>query len=429
MAREGLTGSRIRERRIMASLKQAELARAIGISASYLNLIEHNKRRIGGKLLLDIAAALEVEPQTLSEGAEATLIAALREAAHEAGLSAAESGRAEEFASRFPGWADVLSGARRRIDALEATVEALTDRLGHDPYLAASMHELLTTAAAVRSTASILAETKTLQPEWRDRFHANLNEDSDRLSTSAQNLVAYLDAETGSDDAVSSPQEEVEAFLSAQGFSFDALEQPEAPDGVIEDLVAEEPALRSPAARFIARAVLRQVARDAAGLPLGRLRDAVETCGVEPLQLARTLDQPVGRILRRLAALPELEAGLIVCDRSGTVTFRKSVDGFSVPRHGACCPLWPLFAALGQPGAIIACRVGQMGRAQGLFQSYALSEPVGPQDYNMPPMLRSNMLLLPVPEGAAPEMPVGVTCRICPREECAARREPSILSA
>ena len=64
--REGLTGSRIRERRVMAGLKQAELAQQSGISASYLNLIEHNRRRIGGKLLLNIAHALGVEPQALT---------------------------------------------------------------------------------------------------------------------------------------------------------------------------------------------------------------------------------------------------------------------------------------------------------------------------------------------------------------------------
>ena len=72
MARDTLTGSRIRERRIMSGLKQAELARMADISPSYLNLIEHNRRRIGGKLLLDIAEVLEVEPQVLTEGAEAT---------------------------------------------------------------------------------------------------------------------------------------------------------------------------------------------------------------------------------------------------------------------------------------------------------------------------------------------------------------------
>ncbi len=55
--------------------------REIGISAIYLNLIEHNRRRIGGKTAVEHAAAsLEVEPQWLTEGAEAALIATLREA-------------------------------------------------------------------------------------------------------------------------------------------------------------------------------------------------------------------------------------------------------------------------------------------------------------------------------------------------------------
>ena len=65
--------TRIRERRIMVGIKQADLAQAAGISASYLNLIEHNRRRIGGKLLVAIAKVLEVEPSVLSEGAAAAL--------------------------------------------------------------------------------------------------------------------------------------------------------------------------------------------------------------------------------------------------------------------------------------------------------------------------------------------------------------------
>ncbi|MBV1903463.1 MAG: helix-turn-helix domain-containing protein, partial [Marinosulfonomonas sp.] len=52
MVKTTLTGNRIRERRIQIGLRQSALAKAVGISASYLNLIEHNRRRIGGKLLL-----------------------------------------------------------------------------------------------------------------------------------------------------------------------------------------------------------------------------------------------------------------------------------------------------------------------------------------------------------------------------------------
>ncbi len=428
MARETLTGSRIRERRVMAGRKQADLAREIGISASYLNLIEHNRRRIGGKLLLNIAAALGVEPQALTEGAEAALIASLREAAMDAGLSGPDLRRADEFAGRFPGWADVLAGTRRRIAALEQTVEALTDRLAHDPHLAASMHELLSTAAAIRSTASILAETKTLQPEWRDRFHANINEDSRRLADSAQALVAYLDAEPDAAETGGLPQDEVEAFLAANGFQFDALETGNDPEAAIDALIADGATLESLAAQHIARAVLRQVARDATALPIVDLRAAVTEVGTDPITLARALCQPVARVLRRLAALPELGAGLVVCDRSGSVTFRKTIEAFTVPRHGACCPLWPLFLALGQPGGVVAARISQQSGAQAQFDCFAASEAVGLTSYNTPPLVQAVMLLVPAASDQATAQLVGSTCRVCPHDGCAARREPSILT-
>lgn len=427
--RDALTGSRIRERRTMAGLKQADLAKQSGISASYLNLIEHNRRRIGGKLLLNIAQALGVEPQTLTDGAEAALIASLREAAEDTGLSGPEAGRADEFAGRFPGWAEVLANTRRRIATLEQTVEALSDRLAHDPHLAASMHELLSTAAAIRSTASILADNETLQPAMRNRFHSNINEDSKRLSDSAQSLVSYLDADEGTSRATSSAQEEVEAFLSAHGFQFGALEKQQAGQGEIEALVSGAAQLKTPAARHIARGVLEQVARDARKLSLSDLRQMMKRLGPDPAALALALRQPVARILRRMAALRELGAGLVVCDRSGTVLFRKSVEGFTVPRHGACCPLWPLFAVAGQPGMVVSERVAQLGRGQPPFSAYATSEAEPTQDYNLPPMMRSVMLLVPAAEGSGAARQVGATCRVCPHADCAARREPSILSA
>ncbi|MFK7834937.1 MAG: short-chain fatty acyl-CoA regulator family protein [Sulfitobacter sp.] len=428
MAREGLTGSRIRERRVMAGLKQADLAKTIGISASYLNLIEHNKRRIGGKLLLNIASVLTVEPQALTEGAEAALIATLREAADHAALSGPEAERADDFAGRFPGWADVLAGTWRRVAALEETVEALTDRLSHDPHLAASMHELLSTAAAIRSTASILAETETLQPEWRDRFHANINEDSRRLAESAQSLVSYLDSDAETAEAASSPQEEVESFLATHDFSFPTLEAGQDGPVQIAALIQNAPELGSQAAKHIATRVLYQVIEDAAVLSLKALRSEIAVQGADPATLSRALQTPMACVLRRLAALPELGAGLVVCDRSGTVIFRKSVEGFSVPRHGSNCPLWPIFAVLGQPGLVVSERVSQLGRAQAAFDAFAVSEAVGGATYNAPPLVQAVMLLVPADAGSGAGKPVGATCRVCPHDPCGARREPSILS-
>ena len=77
MAGSGLTGSRIRERRMHLGMRQSVLARTVGVSAAYLNLIEHNRRRIAGKLLIDIGRELGVDPALLSGGAESALIEAL----------------------------------------------------------------------------------------------------------------------------------------------------------------------------------------------------------------------------------------------------------------------------------------------------------------------------------------------------------------
>jgi len=63
------------------ALRQAAVAQAVGISPSYLNLIEHNRRPIGGKLLADLARALGVDPSSLAGGADRDLLDQLHNAA------------------------------------------------------------------------------------------------------------------------------------------------------------------------------------------------------------------------------------------------------------------------------------------------------------------------------------------------------------
>ncbi|TDE38032.1 XRE family transcriptional regulator [Antarcticimicrobium sediminis] len=432
MPRDMLTGSRIRERRAIKGLRQADLARQVGISPSYLNLIEHNRRRIGGKLLVDLAEVLGVEPSMLTEGAEAALISGLREAAAEAGVAMAETDRAEEFAGRFPGWAEVLVWSHRRITSLERTVETLSDRLTHDPRLAASLHEVLSTAAAIRSTASILAETGELEPEWRDRFHRNLNEDSARLADSSKALVNYLDDTEASADHRGAPQEEVEAFMAAHGHHFPLLE---AGAGDLDAIIASAPELTGRAARQVARKILRQYAADVVAMPLAPFSEAVKAQGLDPLALAQAFAVDLPAVFRRIATLPEGvlpgEVGLVICDASGSILFRKAITGFALPRHGEACPLWPLFSALNRPLVPIRRRVSQLGRAVAEFDCLAIAWPDGPPGFERDPLYRSIMLILPVRhgegDGATPQ-PVGGTCRVCPRSDCDARREPSILS-
>ncbi len=429
MARDTLTGSRIRERRIMSGMRQADLARLAGISPSYLNLIEHNRRRIGGKLLLDIAEVLKVEPSILTEGAEATLIAALREAAAARPEAGAELDRVDEFAGRFPGWAGLLAASLRRISTLENTVETLSDRLTHDPHLAASLHEMITTVTAIRSTAGILVETREIEPEWRERFQRNINEDAQRLAESSQALVSYLDSADDAEADLNAPQDALDAFLADHDYHLEELERP----GADPRALAER--LPGSAARSLALPVFERLAEDARALPYADFVAATAEFGPDPVALAHRFDTDPARVMRRLAALPEADVtgplGLVIADASGMLTFRRPVRGFPVPRFGAACPLWPLFRAFSRPQVPLRDRVVQPGTDGAAFLCHAIAQPVTPPRVNRDPVLVAHMLIVPVPggeEAARDALPVGASCRVCPRALCDARSEPSILA-
>ncbi len=431
-----LAGSRIRERRIAQGLRQAELALDVGISASYLNLIEHNRRRIGGKLLQNIAQRLDVEPSLLADGAERAVVARLSAVAERFGEEAGQA-EASDFAARFPGWANLVIRSSRRVQELERNVETLTDRLTHDPHLAATLHEVLSTVTAIRSTASILTETREIEPEWRDRFHRNINEDATRLAEGAQALVGFLDGVGDAHSEVSSPQEEFAAFLSAYSWHFPALEegQASAADSYLKGALQ----LKSSSAHAIAARYLKCYAEDAGKMPLRAFEEAVTEQGIDPLGLASRFGVDTASAMRRIATLQGLDCGIVVCDASGTMILRKPVEGFPIPRFGAACPLWPLFQALSRPMVAMADTVTQPARGGGgeesRFQAFAVAQPVLSASYGREPLLEATMLIVPAEagEGKASKQEqaqkIGSSCRVCPRDGCLARREPSIMTS
>lgn len=424
-----LTGTRLRERRLALGLRQADVARVAGVSASYLNLIEHNRRRIGAEVLDRLAAALGVAVETLSEGAGNSLIADLRTAAAAVAAEGAqaETDRIEDFAGRFPGWAQSVAILARRTEALERAVVTLNDRMSHDPHLSASLHEVLSAVSSVRSTASILVETEDIEPEWRARFHRNLHEDSERLATGAEALVAYLDsAGTEAEAAVLSPQDEVEQWLAGRGWHLPELEPY---GGGLPSFGTELAALASLAARQMAADWLAALAQDYAALPLDRIDAAEARHGPDPLRIAQEFGIEPVAVMRRMALRPGSRLGLVICDGSGTLVFRKPAEGFVLPRFGAACPLWPLYAALARPASAVEQVVDMPGSLMQRFRIRAWCRTLHPSGFGGPELREAAMLIEPVGSGDGGQaLPVGTSCRICPRDLCPARREPSILT-
>ena len=431
MSKDTLTGGRIRARRIDSGIKQAALAEACQISPSYLNLIEHNRRRIGGALLNRIARALDVDPAQLSGGAEPALTTALTRAAAQFPAVGAEVDEADSIAGRFPGWARLLQRQAEETERLQRAIDVLNDRLTFDPHLAASLHDVLSTVTSIRSTSAILAEGDPVEKEWQDRFHRNLYEDSQRLAESAEGLVAYLDRSADASQSLNLPQDDLEVWLARREWRIEALE--ENPDADPASIVSADPPGGS-AVQSLALQYLGQYARDVRAMPRTRLLDAIGRLGPEPLDLADALGANLALILRRLATLPDgvfaadIAPGLVIADASGTLTFRKPVVGFELPRYGAACPIWPMFQAIQRPGTPITQALEKDGRDGRRFRATAIANQSFPAGYAGPPVVETVMLLQPRSDTDEPVLRVGTSCRICSIEGCSARREPTILS-
>lgn len=432
MPRRFLVGNRIRERRLALGLKQADVARAAGISSSYLNLIEHNRRGIAGKVLLDIAAALRIDSASILEGADSALMREIEAIA--TGDVAVELDQAEDLVTRFPGWSRLLAQLGTRVQALEATVEGLSDRLTHDPFLSESLHEMLSSVTAIQATSGILAQTQGIEPLQQRRFQANIHDESARLSDLSLSLVRYFDRPADDVQATSTPQDEVDFFLNANNHHFPALEGG-APAGV-EKVITGAKGLVSHAARSIAQRVLWQYVDDANAMPLADFIAHGHDVEFDTSRLAQHFDVPLARVFRRLAFLPQSDTeprfGLIQCDASGAVLLRKSLDGFALPRYGAACSLLPLYQALGRPH--MAYRAVLQTPDNINFLAEAFCTYLGDPGFDTPPILRATMLFRPYqPLGGTaaapvslPTLKIGPSCRVCPHLACAARREPSI---
>ena len=433
MSRSLLAGTRIRNSRMALGMKQAELARVCGISASYLNLIEHNRRRIGGSLLLRIAEALGADPSAIGEGVESALLASLDSAADKHKEVAAERDRGDELASRFPGWAQLIGAQFRENARLEQVVERLDDRLTHDPFLSASMHNVLTSVTAIRSASGILAGGDPVEPAWQRRFARNIHEDSQRLADATESLVGYLEAEADDRGTGSLPQDEVEQWLIARGWTIDELERDAA--APIEAIMDGADEIRTLAAQELAHGYLEQYAADAAAIPKPSLEDALGNTE-EPLALADVLGAPLPALFRRLATLaPDVlrvhgSFGLVGCDASGTLTFRKPLPDFDLPRYGGACPLWPLFRVGQQPMVPVRETLAMSGRDDYLFDVHAVAEITHPLGFEGPAVMMSWMLIRPWPRGrdANRILRAGTTCRVCAEKMCPARREPAVFS-
>ncbi len=432
-------GTRIRERRRQLGLKQASLATASGISPSYLNLIEHNRRAVSGHVLQSLASELGLPPSELSEGAETALVEELRQVIGEHPEHDSDARAVEEFVGRFPHWARIVASQSRQIRDNEAAISTFSDRQNFDPHLQSTLHEMLTTITAIRSSSGILTTERDLKPDEQSRFQSMVHDESVRLSDAAQDLVSYFDQARQTTLAGASSHEAFENFLTNRDHVFAELEATGDQERVIEQIIKSE--LSGAPRDALTRARNRMViyAEDATALPLEPFHKAAQRFSYAPDKLATHFEADIHAVFRRLASLrrPEVDApsfGLVIINAAGQPQFRRPLREFSLPRFSSICALWPVFQALSQPGQPLRETIMLPNGTDFLALAIALSnEAVG---FGQTHSFSSGMLVTSSADAYRYGMldginrisrDVGTSCRLCQRDNCAARSEPSIL--
>jgi len=455
-----ILGTRIRERRRALGVTQADLARLIGISASYLNLIERNKRRIAGPLLRRTAEALDLRLDELDGAAERRLLETLHELAHLPDIQAlgAEDDSAGEMIGRYPGWARALAALARSERAATTAARALADRLTHDPFLGETVHRMLTRIASVRSAAEILADVPEMPADQRLRFHQILHEESRSLSDVGEALAAYFD-KIGETDRSLTPLDEVEALFETRENRFDEIEAAAAglvdeatgPSPVprreraralaaerlgalVDDIVARQPEAETAPARARARAALLTYATGAILAPMDSFAPRAADLGYDIESLADAFALGIEIVCHRLTALPKgpktPRFGYFRANAAGTIIEMRGLPGLGAPRYASACPLWVLYRAQQSPEAVLRQRALFPSGLRFVFMARARN--TGLAGFGKPRHYLTDMLAMTeedarltvyAPEASVPVEEVGPACRLCPRRTCPHRVE------
>ena len=227
MARKAMLGRQVRRLRRERGLSQVALAKQLGISASYLNLIEHNQRPLTLVLQSSLAEAFGIDLQAFSQDEEAKLLAGLRELFADPLFATLDLADAElrELAESAPAVGRAALELYRAYRGARDDVVALGGRLSADSFLSTSPHELRTLLTSIRSFSEILMDYDDLEPDKRQQFIHILVDESQRLSLIINQMLDHaIAAEDSLPARPSLPAEAVGDLLQERDNHFEALE-------------------------------------------------------------------------------------------------------------------------------------------------------------------------------------------------------------
>ncbi|EMD83974.1 helix-turn-helix domain-containing protein [Pacificimonas flava] len=440
-------GPRIKRLRRELGITQAEMAADLDISPSYVALIERNQRPTTADLLMRLAQVYRLDVATLADDdaddTQARIKTLLKDPLF-AGIDVPAL-EVEDLTMSYPGISEALL---RLYTAYEKEHLALADRAG---------------APEEGAAADPVAAVRAFLGERRNYFPA-LESAAERLAEEtggAAGFAAYLkrahglglrrlppDVLMGSVRRFDRHRDEVliADTLDAAGRAFQTALQIVYLDAgaALDDTLAG--AFVDKSARTLARRALAGYTAAAILMPYAEFRRQVERRQYDVEAIARWFGVSFEQAAHRLTTLQRPgEEGVsfffIRVDVAGNVSKRLDGAGFPFARHGGACPLWNVHTVFQQPGRVATQWLELEGGKR--FFSIARTVSAGGGGYGQPRAERAIALgcaaeaadrLIYTRQGRDAGMspvptPIGVTCRLCHRRDCAARSAPPLGSA
>ena len=454
-----MAGQRVRRLRRERGLTQARMAVQLGISTSYLNLIERSQRPVTVPFLLKLGQAFDIDLQRFAEDDEGRVTAQLREVFGDPLFSRSQVSDQDirDAAQASPALGDAvvrLFGAYR--DLLENTVnvaEGLGDAgAGAEGPAAALKTASLSPGDAVQEfiqarsgyfpeleeAAETLWSDERLDPD-------GLYEGLRAVLTDAYGLrVRIMPAHVMHDlvrrydrhgrrvllsDALAPEERTLQLAIQVVLLGWREL----------FDTIADDAGLQGEA-RHLLIVELAAYFAGACVMPYERFHEAAEALAYDIDLLGRRFGASFEHVCQRLIALQRPGAKgvpffLVHLDCAGNVLGRFDAAGFRFARFGGLCPRWGVHRAFQTPGESRVEIVEMPDGARFLTIARAVSRPSA--GHALPgqqlvvaigcPLSHANRLVYGAGldlEQPAAVVPIGINCRLCDRADCTARAYP-----
>jgi hypothetical protein len=440
-------GPQIRRIRRERSLTQAQVAADLEISPSYVNLIERNQRPVSADLLIRLSAVYGIDLSQFGGADSDALFAELAAAFADPLFKNAGVTREDAFdlaagnpilgqavASLYRAWrtaqadlvetragrasldADPVEEARAFIQTnrnhfagVDAAAEAIAAELSAD---GSSLNDALVARFAGRHGLKV----RFLPDDVMTGAYRRLNRHAGELSLSERldnaSRVFHLSLQL----ALIELQAALDQTVNAARFTSDA-------------------------GRRLSRAALANYAAAAIMLPYEAFLKSAKALKYDVEAIGRRFGASFEQVAHRLTTMQRPGAEgvpffFVRVDAAGNMSKRYSGDVFPFARYGGSCPLWNIHETFRLPRRILT-QIIELPDGSRYF-SIARTVQGGAAGYGAPVAERAVALgcrledagALIYAQGAdpsaAPATPIGLTCRLCERIDCAARAHPPL---